>query len=225
MPFLAGVCRKSGMKMAVMLHNRTGADPTVVQTVARGLREMGHFGPVALRADGEAALLETLTAVATGRKSRTLVEKTQRGDSKGAGRAERAIRSIEEMVRVLKSDLEKRVCRGLDAGHPLMEWILRHAVDLLNKRQVGRDQRTPHERLRGRTYRGELTRFGSQVMHRLNGKVVGGALVDRWIPGHWVGKTASEEHLVMLRTGEVVRARAVRPTDDSPDVEALSRIG
>ena len=224
-PVLVGVCKQTGLKMTAIVRDKHGKHPGTISSIERGLQEMGHFGPVTLRSDKEPALQDLLKNVAQRRRAATLVEHGPRDDGQANGLAERAIRSVEEHVRVLKRDFEERLSAPIDVQHPLFEWIVRHATDLLNKHGVGVDGRTPHQRLRGAPYRGELLRFGSRVMHRLSGKVRGGVLVDRWHNGHWVGKNASsDEHLVMTDAGTVIRTRAVRGLDKPMEADRLMTI-
>ena len=111
-------------------------------------------------------------------------------------------------MRVQLTDLENRTGRPVDYQSNLFGWLVRHAVDLTNKRLAGRDGSTPWQRLRGRPYRGQLLRFGAAVMHRLSGDPTGGVLMNRWSAGTWVGKSPlTDEHLVALPTGQVVRGR------------------
>ena len=178
---------------------------------------MGHYGPVSLKSDQDSSLKELLKRVAEKRESRTILEEAKRSDSQSHGRAERAVRSIEEMTRVFKRDLEIRMGADLDIDSAMFDWLVRHAADLLNKRHVGKDGRTAYERMRGRPYRGELLAFGTPILHRISGKVQGGVLVDRWNEGLWLGKAASsDEHLVSTTVGTVVRARCVKATGRSP---------
>ena len=62
-------------------------------------------------------------------------------------------------------------------------------------------------------------------MHRLCGEPAGGVLLNRWSTGVWVGKTpTSDEHMVALPTGQVIRARAVRELDDPATMDSMRRI-
>ena len=85
--------------------------------------------------------------------------------------------------------------------------LVEHAADLATRCVEGDDGRTAWTRLK----RGDLIDFGSQVLHRVPGKVEGGLLQARWLPGTWLGKRwATNEHVVSLPNGRVVRARAVK---------------
>ena len=49
------------------------------------------------------------------------------------------MRSVEEMARVVKLDLEHRLGKRVQVTHPVFAWLVEHAVDLLNKFLVGMD--------------------------------------------------------------------------------------
>ena len=57
--------------------------------------------------------------------------------------------------------------------------------------------------------------FASLVFLKVPGKLQGGVLSERWIPGMWLGKRwTSDEHVVSLSGGKVVRGRDIRPFPD-----------
>ena len=71
-----------------------------VGQVLRDLRKMGHYGRLRVNMDQESSLTELLKTVARGRgDARTVITHAARSDSKGNGQAEKAVQSIEEMVR------------------------------------------------------------------------------------------------------------------------------
>ena len=93
---------------------------------------------------------------------------------------------------------------------PIFAWVVEHAADLITRLSEGSDGQTAWQRLRGRPYRGEMPDIGSRVMHRVPGKVQGGLLQDRWLPGIWLGKRwSSDEHIIGMDDGKVIRARAI----------------
>ena len=94
------------MKSVFVNKDRSGDEPATIQHVVNLLKALGHHGAVALRADGEPALQEMFNKVAAAIGKRTIVEQGPRQDGQANGRAERAVRSIEEMVRVLKATWE-----------------------------------------------------------------------------------------------------------------------
>ena len=110
--------------------------------------------------------MELLHNVAAQRDSPTMIRRSPPYDSRSNGRVERSVRSVEEISRVLKLDLESRAKGKLSVHTPLFSWLLRHGTMLLNMRKVGFDGRTPYERAHHRPYRGELFRFYSTVLFR-----------------------------------------------------------
>ena len=69
--------------------------------------------------------------------------------------------------------------------------------------------------------------FGSRVWHRTPGKAQGGLMQPRWYEGVWIGKTfSSDEHIVSMPDGRIVRARSVRsfPEGEKWSKEALDQI-
>ena len=50
-------------------------------------------------------------------------------------------------------------------------------------------------------------------------------MMNRWTPAHWIGKsTASDEHLVALSNGAVVRTLCVRQMDEPTRHEELRKV-
>ena len=81
---------------------------------------------------------------------------------------------MEMMTRTFKLDLEQRVGSRVPVESAVFSWLVRHASDVYNKRQVGKDKKTPFQRVRGRVYAGELLQFAARVLFRISGPVRGG---------------------------------------------------
>ena len=150
----------------------------------------------------------------------TVLEHGAPGDSQSNGFVERAIRSVEDMIRTHK------IGEVLKVDTVAMAWLVEHCADILNKCQQGKDGRTPYERLRGKQFSGSMLEFGSQVMLKVMDKVSGGLMQERWVEGTWLGsRFTTLEHLVARKSdGVVIRTRAVRDLQKSPTVEDLDRI-
>ena len=88
-------------------------------------------------------------------------------------------------------DLVKRIC----AFRPSSRSCFTHSGD-----SKGCDSG-----LKGRKFVGHMLEFVSSVMFRVSGKVHGGVMQERWLPGIWLGKKLHTEG-----DGLVVRSRAVR---------------
>ena len=111
----------------------------------------------------------------------TISEHSAVGDSQGNGFIERAVRTVEEMVRTLKFDLEAHISETLKITHKVISWLIEHAVDLVNKVQVGQDGKTSFERVKGKRFNGDILRCASPVMMGVAGKVQGGVIVRKMV--------------------------------------------
>ena len=209
---LVGKDRETKLILAHVVPCKGGDTEWVSEQVCRDLRKFGIRGGVVFKTDQEAALMELVNRICALRPSSgSVLTNSGVGDSKGNGLAERAVQSVEEMIRVHKLAFESRLKRTLPCIHPVMSWLVEHCADVLNRYRIGGDGRTPYQRLKGRKFMGHMLEFGSSVMFRVSGTVQGGVMQERWFPGIWLGKKLhTEEHLVMKEDGLVVRSRAVR---------------
>ena len=92
-------------------------------------------------------------------------------------------------MRTLRPALQEALKFEVGVHHPGFAWLVEHAADILNKCAVGRDGRTPYERIKKKKkYGGEMFEFGSIVHVKLQGKLQGGLMRERWVRGVWLGK-------------------------------------
>ena len=196
------------------------------EQVCRDLQKFGIRGDVVFKTDQEPALVDLVKQICALRpSSRSCLTHSGVGDSKGNGLAERAVQSLEEMIRVHKLTFESRLKTSLKCVHPPIAWLVEHCADVLNRYNIGADGRTPYQRLKGRKFVGHMLEFGSSVMFRVSGKVHGGVMQERWFPGIWLGKKLhTEEHLVMKEDGLVVRSRAVRENSQNLTMEDYDKL-
>ena len=210
-PMLVSKYRRVGCFAAHMVPKKGVGGGWIVQQYLRDLRRWGLRHKVLFRSDGEPAIVDLLNRVSDLRQPETLLEASPATDSKANGVAERAIQSIEKQLRVLKLALERNLKAKIGAEHPCFPWLVEHTADILTKFVVGRDGMTGWERLKGRKYNGLLFEFGTKVFHRVQHKPVGGEMEARWLPAVWLGKRfATDEHVVAMENGTVVRTGAVR---------------
>ena len=85
--------------------------------------------------------------VAVQRDVPTILRRSPVHDRQSNGLIERTVRSVEEAVRVLKLDLERRIKSEISVHEPIFGWLLQHATMALNWQQMGYDGKIPHERL------------------------------------------------------------------------------
>ena len=210
-PVLASKDRRSKLLCAHVVPNKGASAEWVISQSMRDIVKMGHSSSVVLRSDGEPALVDLLGQVALQRQGVTVIEHAVK-DSKSNGFIERGIQSLEEMVRVYKLDIEKRIGMQVKVSSNVFAWMVEYAADMINKKIIGEDGKTAYERLKLKKHHGEFVKFGAKVMYRVQGKVEGGVVTERWFEGIWLGKRFhTEEHIVAnLLSGKVVRTRAIR---------------
>ena len=159
------VIMKDDESKAVAAHAVTvkGGVDWVAQRLAEDVEAFGHNGKIVIKSDQETALKDLVNEVRKIRGKRdmeTVPEESKVYDSQSNGVAERAVQSVESITRTHKFALEKRIGMKIPSVHPIMTWLIEHAADMLNKFLVGRDGRTPYERIKGKPYRGEMIDFG-----------------------------------------------------------------
>ena len=213
---VVGKERKTRCFFAHVVPRKGASVAWVPKQLAKDVKKVGCRGRLIIRTDGEAAIKDLASEVARARGDLpTVLETPPPSDSRANGYAERAVRSLEEQVRVLKTAFQGATKKELDVLSPGMAWLVEHSADTLNKGLVGPDGRTAHERVRGRRYHGELFEFGQVILSKIPGKPVGGVVQPRWIKGIWLGKLwSSDEHIVSAPGGRVVRSRTCKPHAD-----------
>ena len=223
------ICDSESLFLAGHVVDSKGASAEhAIGQILRDLSKMGHYGSLRVRTDQESSITALFKAVAKERgDANTVLEHAPRSESKGNGQAEKAVQSIEEMIRTLLIDLEQRCGEDLSVTDDFFPWLVEHSCDLLNRFKVRKGNRTAWERIKGKPYTGEIYAFGTPVMHRMSGPVQGGVISERWFDGIWIGlQFTSGEHMVATSDGRVVRARAVHPRPDTVKItrEALNNI-
>ena len=113
-------------------------------------------------------------------------------------------------------ELDEKLGCKLPLDGAWFTWLVEFCAEAHNRNQVGKDGRTPWERLKGRRCHGYITEFGRQVMHRVPGPLAGGVMQTRWHGGVYLGKRQeSNESYVSVDGGGVVKARDFREVPES----------
>ena len=79
-------------------------------------------------------------------------------DPKSDGVAERPAQESKEQQRVTKIALQRRTKTKISPKAPILQWIVTHAMETINRSLVGADGRTPRYRLHGKDFDGNVTR-------------------------------------------------------------------
>ena len=107
-------------------------DPTIVKRVTEAVDELG-YRKLIIKTDGEPALVNVQEAVARRRTHETLMENPRAYDPQANGGAERAVAEVKAQMRAIKIGLEARVRVAVDPRWPIVEWMIPHSADLINR--------------------------------------------------------------------------------------------
>ena len=165
-----------------------GGDPYALAVALEAIKFTGRTRLI-IMSDPENAVKNLVDMIRDSRTYETAVIKTPKGSSVSAGEIERANYKVEKQIRTLRSRFE---------DHKMLPSLVRHCAWLVTHHQVKSDGKTPHERLRGRPYQGQVADFAEVLHFRDRGKAADmPKLDDRWNLGLWLGKSlASDVHYV-----------------------------
>ena len=131
------------------------------------------------------------------------------GESQSNGRAERAVQTVEDLLRTHKLALESKVKARAPSDHAVLRWLVEHVADILTKYTINSTGQSPYEKLHGRKVKEKRVEFGERVFFFTPKK--GRAKLDaRWKLGVYLGHASNtNEVFIGLKNGNVVRARSI----------------
>ena len=195
--------------------DQKGADDPVVKRLSNFIKESG-LSKMVYKTDQESALRSTIEEALrrTGRSGvfesfDAVPELSAVGESASNGKAERAVQAFEDQLRTLKSALDSRMQRKVPVHHPLMNWLVEHTANVINRYAVTSDGCTPYQALHGKRSTLKVVEFAEQVFFYVP-KKLRAKLSRRWQLGTYLGLTnSSNEHMIATRLGNVVKSRSV----------------
>jgi hypothetical protein len=187
----------------------------VVKRLANFIKESG-LSKMVYKTDQESALRSTIEEALrrTGRSGvfesfEAVPEMSAVGESASNGKAERAVQTFEDQLRTLKSALDSRLKQKVPVNHPLMNWLVEHTANVINRYAVTADGTTPYQALHGKRSTLRVVEFAEQVFFYVP-KKLRAKLSRRWQLGTYLGLVnSSNEHVVATRLGNVVKSRSV----------------
>ncbi len=163
------------------------------------------------------ALVRRLAAYrVNGQEGKTVMEHSPRGESRSNGFVENSVRRTKNQIRTFKAQLEAELKTNIKAEAAILQWLVRWAGVSLSRYVVGKDGRTPYERIRTRRCHAPLARFGEMVFFKRSGKPkLQAANVESKVEsGVWVGiATRTGDSIIMTNEG-TVRAWTVKRRAD-----------
>ena len=133
--------RDSKMILSTPLPTKGTSGKFGVKRFMAFLKEIGcENRNIILKSDQEEAIKALLDEISRYRADvSTIVEQSLVKSSQSNGIVERAIKSVVQQVKVLKSSLEARWGIELPDAHPIMVWITEYVGFLLNRFEVSQD--------------------------------------------------------------------------------------
>ena len=213
-PILTGIDVETGMAMAVVVSNKTQDFNYHVQCIQSFLMECGRVQAVlsntVVQSDQEEHLISLLKATAAKLGNNITVRQSPAYSSQSQGSVERFHRTLMGQVRTMKAQLEANYDISITSQHPIMPWLVRHAVYLLNRYATHADGNTSFYRRWNKEHRTPLCEFGETVLYQLPNVKDLPKLENRFLPAIWLGKdTATGETLLGIAT-KVIRARTIK---------------
>ena len=204
-------------------------DVKIVQKIEASIDEVGD-AKIKIKSDGEPALVQVMEAVKRKREHPTLLENPPAHDPQSNGVAERAVREVKAQIRCILLGLEAQIAEKIDTKLAIIDWILAHAPELINRFLVGRDGKTAWQRVHNRVFNRKTFEFGEQVIvkpKRCQKDNLKRSLITKWREATWVGfNTRKGEHVVVLPGGgPAIRVRTARPRPSSERWSAQSHPG
>mgnify|MGYP003317529204 CR=1 FL=1 len=125
-----------------------------------------------MKSDSEGPMVALREALAKLHGGMITPEQPPKREPAANGRVEETGRTIRDMVRVLKLQLEAKLKRSIAIQEPITHWMVRWAAMMCSRYLVGKDGLTAYERRRGRKCILPVVLFGEKVWYKecLGGK-------------------------------------------------------
>ena len=209
------------MKKAVVVPSKGSTGRFAARKVLDLINECGDKDrTVILKTDQEPAikfLVDDVCMARTG--ARTIVEQAPVRSKGSNGVVERAVQTVEQYFRTLKSQLDERYGVRIDTKHPVLTWLCEYSMHMLNRLEVSKDGKTAYERCKGKQAKVLGLEFAEKVlwkfrqhgahMEKLNG---------RWGHGLFIGVRQKSGELIVVDS-ETKAIKYVRTARRIPEEE------
>ncbi len=162
-PSIAIIDGKSGMLRSAVLKQK-GVEEWSIQVVKNFNDILGHR-KIILRTDNGNSIMALRTEVKQRSHVEIIPEQPPAYDSKTAGKAENAVQRIEKQFITLRDALQTRIDQKIESGHPVVEFLVMHTSDTLNRYHIGTDGRTNYQRWKGKSFKRVDAEFGESELY------------------------------------------------------------
>ena len=175
--------------------------------IIQDLHKCGHEKDrIQLKSDQEPSIVALQVAIQEMRQD-VIPLNSSVGESESNGRAENAIRRVQEKIRVLRHQIEQGLEQLLADGSPIMVWLIRWSAELISKYSPGADVEIAYERIRHEGCKTPVIPFGAAVMYLPMKTVTRSKGQSARKLGLWLGTIERiEEHIIGTMIG-VVKCR------------------
>ena len=232
---LAMLVVKERMTKAVMacVAPRKSSGQWLVGRVMAFLREVGcEVEKMTMKTDNEPALVKVVEEVGRLRAAKggrgMVVEHSPVHSSKSNGFIERAVQSVQGLIRTWRSAVEEKWGVKLETEHVIWPWLVEAVAWTMTRTEVGMDGKTAYERCRGKKARVQGLEFGEGVLwkRRREGGPLG-KLTCMWEDGVYLGMKGSTGETIIGDKNGIWRTRTTRrkPIEERWSRTSLEMIG
>ena len=209
---LVGRERVTGMTMASVVPVKGTSGQFAAMKVLDFIKECGASeAEIILKSDQEPAIEALMKDVVKARGvAITVIEKSPVGSSGSNGVVERAVQSVEGMIRTLRSACEERLKVKIKPEEKLTIFMAEYAAYLLNRLEIGKDGKTSYERVRGKRATVMAIEFGEKLLWKVRQRNKLEKLNPRWDYGVFVGVKADSGEIWVATNGGLHAVRSVR---------------
>ena len=148
-----------------------GADEYAIAELKNDNSDCG-FAEVLVRSDNEPAILALKDSTATALKLAGVTVKVEESalyDSQSNGLAESAVKDVKDAVRTNLACLVRRFGREFPGGHPVLPWLVKCSVPMVNRCRRGPDGKTAYELHKRRKFARALPHFADKILFMIPG--------------------------------------------------------
>ena len=174
------------------------ASVTVIVGLAKHATCSG-FTEVLIRSDNEPGILALKESTATALKLTGVTVKMKESalhDSQSNGVADIPLKDVEDAVRTDLACLVRRFGQEFPGRHPVLTWLVKYSVAMVNRCRRGSDGKTAYELRKGRKFARALPHLAEKIFFMILGVTKGVARVDpRWEDGIFLGVSDQSDEL------------------------------
>ena len=196
-PILASKCDRDRWIGAAIVPTK-GADEYAIAELKNDVMCSG-FTEVLVKSDNEPSILALKESTATALKlagGTIMAEENALYDSQSNGLAENAVKDAKDAVRTNLACLVRRFGQEFPRGRPVLSWLVKYSVAMVNRYRRGPDGKTACGLRKGRRFARALPYFAEKILFMIPGVTKGVARVEpRWEDGIFLGVSDRSDEL------------------------------